>query len=266
MIHIIRRPRELWAEAQGAVMVNGGRVVNIKNGEQVAFPIEPGEHEVQIKVYGDIAPLSSSPKITISVRPGQDVELACWVFTRREWLVNRLKFALQQETWRSPTSTGPSGEELALTAGSLVEILEGSRTEEDLGEEARIVDNSGSDSGVTRSVKVSREWTRTVTVAHDQATARGSALTIGPGWANLKIQVDQTLRHTYGIGSSVRELTEEEIILVVPPRRTVRLLLRWKRVWQHGLVRVSNSGGGSVEVPFRALVGVTFDQLQQDAS
>jgi hypothetical protein len=165
------------------------------------------------------------------------------------------------ENTRMPAARG-SG--LALAPVAHVEVIETGQYEEPIGEEVRVIDNRQSAAGVVRNIKVSREWTRTVSIAAERATVNGASLAVGPAWLNVKGSVEQQLHHTYSAEEQSTHVFAEELTLTVPESSRVRLVLAWKRIWQRGIVKVAQDDGTIYQVPYQVVVNVTFDQSQHD--
>lgn len=132
--------------------------------------------------------------------------------------------------------------------------------EEPLGEEIRTFDNRRSATGITRSVKAGREWTRTLTVGDDRRTTYGAEVSGGASWLRAKGNIERELQRNYSMESGTRHTFEEEISITVPERTAVRIQLRWKRIWQRGVVVLRNPDGTTSQVPYQIVVNITFDQ------
>lgn len=159
--------------------------------------------------------------------------------------------------YRYPQAAGPS-------EPRILEVVESGQFEEPLGEEIRVIDNRNSGTGVTRSVKASREWTRTLTLGTEHNRTIGGEISGGAKWLQAKGSIESELQRTYSMETSSRHLFEEEITITVPERTSVRLILRWKRIWQRGVVRMDFGDGATTDVPYQVVVNVTFDQSQED--
>lgn len=145
----------------------------------------------------------------------------------------------------------------------IIEYVETSETEEPLGQEVRIIDNRQSNTGVTRSVKASREWTTNLTVGTEKTRTLGAEVGFEK-WLSVKGKIESELQRNYSMETGGKHLFEESLTITAPPRTTIRLVLHWKRVWQNGVVRLSHHDGTITEVPYKFVVNVTFDQSQQD--
>ena len=71
------------------------------------------------------------------------------------------------------------------------------------------------------------------------------------------------MRRTYSVSEDTKETCREEVSCQVPAHTKLTVVVRWKRIWQHGLVQTAQ-GAVSLDIPFRVAVGLTFDQQQID--
>jgi hypothetical protein len=144
-------------------------------------------------------------------------------------------------------------------AAQILGVTETHRSEEPIGTETRRINNTSGVGRLTRTIRVTKEWTRMVSLdLHTGHSISGSAQ-IGPNWLALKTNIEQGLEHTYAISATRREEFAEELGVEIEPGADVTVILTWKRIWQHGLVHVLTRGYQS-NVPFRMAIGVTFDQ------
>jgi hypothetical protein len=148
----------------------------------------------------------------------------------------------------------------------ILDIVETTRSQLGLGRDERTVDNALSDTTVTRSIKLTKRWTQscTVEIEKSRVTGQSGELTI-PELATLKSNMEQTLRSQYASSTEEEQIFEEVVTLEVPPRSSLHFAMEWKRIIQNGYVRVQDSAGQTIEVPFAMAVGLTFDQRQVDA-
>ncbi|HEV2635427.1 MAG TPA: hypothetical protein VGX23_09800 [Actinocrinis sp.] len=172
--------------------------------------------------------------------------------------------------WQMPgaAQSGPQPGHRPQPAGPVPEpriigYVETDQVEEPLGQEVRVIDNRQSNTGVTRSVKASREWTRNLTVGTEQTRTLGAEIGVEK-WLSVKGKIESELQRNYSMETSTKHLFEESLTISAPPRTTIRLVLHWKRIWQNGVVRLSHYDGTVTEVPYKFVVNITFDQSQQD--
>ncbi|MFD3998374.1 hypothetical protein [Streptomyces sp. NPDC058583] len=140
------------------------------------------------------------------------------------------------------------------------------RIEELLGEDVRLIDNRASPAPVTRSLKASREWTRTLTLGEDRSETLGGNVSANLLWLSAKGSIEAELQRTLSLAIGSTHLFEEEIGVTVPERTAVRIVLGWKRIWQCGEARVLLPDRSVHIVPYQVVVSVTFDQKIQDVT
>jgi len=224
----------------------------------VSVEVEPGLHTVSVR-----APLTQrSVPFTVTVAAGEHIHLVCSLPA----LAFRVKVepapdkpARRPSHSRTPTAPAaarsPSGETLTLR--------ETHRTEEAIGDEARTIDNN-SDGTVTRTVTVSKKWSKTYRVGSE--TTRSAEASLGADMLMLSVRarIEQALKTSYDLETTEENLIAETVTINVPAHTSTRLVLTWKRLWQHGVVRVTGADGPATELPFQVAVGLTFDQSQVD--
>jgi hypothetical protein len=152
------------------------------------------------------------------------------------------------------------------TPPRVLEVRETGQFEEPLGEEARLIDNRNSPTEMTRRVTASREWSRTMSVGEDRTRSYGGE--VGADWKvfALKGTAEAEVKRNYSVESGTKHVFEEEFTISVPEHTALRVILRWKRIWQRGVVRLQFFDGAVSEVPFQVVVNVTFDQTVQNAA
>jgi hypothetical protein len=147
---------------------------------------------------------------------------------------------------------------------AVFDIVEIDRSEEFFGEDRRVIDNSNSSTQVTRKISFAKEWSKSYRLEFDEATGDGAELTIGKkDTAALKLSTEAKLRQTYSVSQETKETVIEEVSCQVPARTMTTLVVRWKRIWQHGLIHTEQDGV-RLHIPFRVAVALTFDQQQVD--
>jgi hypothetical protein len=275
-----------------AIKIDGAERAKIRANETVEIPLTPGDHQIQATVWN----LQGSKPLFFHIRPGEQITFICEGVPTG--LVHPIKVyrgdaapppsagqSLMGRLGYQPTATGgpqaaaapvgaPGGMWQPPNSGPvgpvpeprILEVVETGQVEEPLGEEVRVIDNLQSGTGVSRSVKASREWSRTLTVGSEHTRTLGAELGAGVGWLKVKGNIESELQRNYSMETSTKYLFEEELSIDAPARTSIRLVLRWKRIWQQGVVRLANYDGSITEVPYRFVVNVTFDQSQQDTT
>ncbi|MCP4372611.1 MAG: hypothetical protein GY797_31560 [Deltaproteobacteria bacterium] len=147
----------------------------------------------------------------------------------------------------------------------VLEIIETNRTQEPRGSEDRIIDNSDSKSASTRRLVFKEEWTQVVSFEKEKAVSAAQKVGVNVDKILMaSASVGTELREKYSISTQKKKTYEEEISIPVPKNAKVKLTLHWKNIWQNGKIRMRTQENIEVLVPFRVLVGITFDQTQTD--
>ncbi len=166
----------------------------------------------------------------------------------------------QQVQGQQVQGQGPGQPILPSIGTRTVEVLETRRVEEPIGEEKRTIDNSGPATS-TRRLKVTKRWLRKYEMSMERAQSRKFGGSLPKALiVELSGEAENRLQRSYSIAGEEEQTFEEELELTIPPRSIVTLVLSWKRIWQEGVIAVVQPDGERIEVPFRVVVGVTFDQ------
>jgi hypothetical protein len=112
-------------------------------------------------------------------------------------------------------------------------------------------------------IRASRDWARTLTITFGQSSGTSRNLTVGRQWGSSRQGIEDALRQDYSISSENRETHAEEITIQVPAGSSVQLILRWKQIMQHGIVRLDDGNGSVAEIPSQVVTAITFDQVQR---
>jgi len=146
----------------------------------------------------------------------------------------------------------------------IVEVVETERSEEFLGDDRRIVNNAESANQITRSFSFSREWSKSCQLDIERAQGGSKGLNLGvKDTAALTLTAETKLRQTYSVSQDSKEVCTEEVSCQVSAHTNVTIVVRWKRIWQHGLIKATQNGVPLL-IPFRVAVAMTFDQQQID--
>lgn len=146
-----------------------------------------------------------------------------------------------------------------------IEVKETHRSEEGIGSEQRVVDNSKSSIELERRFTVSKDWAQSVSFEEETGKSSGTEISVGISEvADIKAAAEQELKSRYTKTEETRQTYAEEIILKVPGNTKLLVEFNWKRIWQHGNIIIHTDAGEALNLPFKIIVGVTFDQTQID--
>jgi DNA-directed RNA polymerase subunit RPC12/RpoP len=145
------------------------------------------------------------------------------------------------------------------------DIIETDRSEEIIGVDRRLIDNSKSSSRLTRKFSINREWSKVYSIEYEKAQANGIELGVGVSeTVSVKATSEESIRKKYFTSEESREICSEEVEVEIPASTKLNLAFQWKRIWQHGFILLRNENNEESRIPFRVVVGITFDQSQID--
>ncbi|WP_148042996.1 hypothetical protein [Methylocystis hirsuta] len=146
-----------------------------------------------------------------------------------------------------------------------LELVDTTRSEESFGEDKIIIDNSDSDVDITRRLEFTKEWVKSYDVEYEKTEGKNTERAFGLKDGLLsKKSAEKKITQTYSINENTRETKKEEITLKIPPRTHVVLYVKWKKIWQNGLIKVLRNED-VILIPFHVCKEVTFD-LEQKSS
>lgn len=144
-------------------------------------------------------------------------------------------------------------------------VVETERVEEHLGSEQRLIDNSKSAITIMREFTIGKEWSQSYVIDYDKTTSVGGEISANLfGFVTLKSTLQRSIKDHYSISEGTKLSYSEKINLQIKENTKLRVIFQWKRLWQHGFLRISTKNGKELEIPFRVAIGVTFDQVQID--
>jgi hypothetical protein len=238
--------REFSRWAAIVIDMDGRELAQLRNGHGWENSVEPRRHILSAHHRW----MASQP-LELVLAPGDDVRLE----TRYSQWTGRITLARIDDGQIVP-SVHPPGTPLA---AQVLGVTETRRSEESIGTDSFRIDNTSGRGRLTRNLRVTREWSRMVSLDLHAHRGVSIAAQIGPNWLALKTSIEQSLEHTYGISVSRREEFAEEIGIEIEPGADISVILTWKRIWQHGFAHVLTQDS-QANAPFRMAVGVTFDQ------
>lgn len=139
------------------------------------------------------------------------------------------------------------------------------RYSEYIGDDEHIVDGTNSSIATRTTVRATRGWRQSYSLSIEQAQAW--AVELGGGNLlpiSLQGKLERAITETYSLNIEQDNQFEQEVDVEVPPRTMLRLVLRWKRIWQEGVLSVSVDDQ-VIEIPYRVAVGISFDQVLHTA-
>ena len=152
---------------------------------------------------------------------------------------------------------------LARSRIDVVDVVEAGREEEVIGRDTpKRCDNRRSLSEARFTIRASRTWRRQTVVQTENARTIGGTASAGFDAVKLNMAVQETMRESFSSTNEVTRTFEQAFEVTVPPGVLQMVTLEWKRIWQIGYIVVL-MGGARVEVPFKVLVDIDYDQIHE---
>ena len=252
-----RQKSWMGAAVSWTVRVDDQPAGRVGNGRSVTVPTSPGRHRVVVGVDNVLLGMPSHA-LEIDVGAGETVALVARASAWRPTLA----FA-PGSGGRTAVAQRVNPPPPAAVVPVQYSVVESSRQETPLGEERRTIDNSQSSSESTRTVRLTREWSRSCTVEMERATTLSGSADLSIHVLDLKGGAEHTLSKTYSASADERETFEEEVTLNISAHTRTEVVFAWKEIRQRGFVRAAGSGY-EIQIPYEVVVGVTFDQRQVD--
>ena len=158
------------------------------------------------------------------------------------------------------------GRWFAYDRSGLVDVVEGERDSELVSSREIVMDNSKGTTSMVRTKTITEEWSRTYELTLEEGAVRETSITLGKsGVAGVSAMAQNALKTTYSIGQESRRSYSEEIPFDVPPGVRQVVTLTFRRIWQHGTLRVVDSNGEPEDVPYKVVVDLDMDMARVDA-
>lgn len=146
-----------------------------------------------------------------------------------------------------------------------IEVREGSREDEVAYQDEILLDNSRGASPMKRKQTITREWTETLEIELENSETSEVTAKIGGDVASLQAMAQNALKSTYRLSQTETKTFSDELEFEVPAGVRRRVILTFKRVWQHGVLELrSKEGEPATEVPYKLVVGLKFDMAFED--
>jgi hypothetical protein len=238
-VRIHRPVHRIGASAAIVVELDGVEVGRLRNGQNLVTYVESGRHNARARMMG-----TRSAPVELELAPGQDVQL------EMRW---------DTGPWSNRLVLVRTKENVPESPPEVLGTTEMHRSEEPIGTEERRINNTSGAARLTRTMRVTREWSRTISLHHETTHDDSTETTVGPDWLRFQAGIKRHLTLLYEVNKNHREEFAEEFCVEVGPGAEVTVVLAWKRLWQHGVAHALYQGR-PIDIPFRVAVGVTFDQ------
>ncbi|NJM72134.1 MAG: hypothetical protein HC862_19205 [Scytonema sp. RU_4_4] len=147
-------------------------------------------------------------------------------------------------------------------------IVETEQTQEFIGKVERLVDNSESGSIIRRRITFSKEVSKDYFIEYEKSQSDGTEKNAGLKVEIFEASIGETsqniIREKYSITKGERIIRAEELEVEIPGYTKLNLIVSWKRIWQHGFIKFCSQNGEELNVPFKVVTELTFDQVSKN--
>ena len=148
----------------------------------------------------------------------------------------------------------------------VIDVVETMREEEPIGQDTpKRCDNRKSKSEAKFTIRASRTWRRQCTMQTERIRTEGNTAAVGLNkivTANLQQTLQQAMHESFSSTDEVVSTFDQSFEVTVPPGALQTVVLAWKKIWQLGYIRML-VGGIQVDVPFKMLVDIDYDQIHE---
>jgi len=144
-----------------------------------------------------------------------------------------------------------------------VEVVETNQSAERYRVDTMCLDNRGGTSPLRRSVTKSQEWNRSYEISGEDSKATKKSLSLPLAGGSLGVKAERALKSSYRLAEDEKAVLTDTFDFEVPPNTLREVSFIYKKIWQHGLVRVEQNGEVQ-EAPFRVAVRLEVDLAQND--
>jgi hypothetical protein len=145
----------------------------------------------------------------------------------------------------------------------LVEFQANDRVEEPIGTDTRTIDNTKSPNKILRQIKTEYEWTFTYSVerelGHKEVDIKSVKLKEG---GERTRTVEDLFSERYSSSNGERKTHQETVEVEVPGYASIDIIFHWKNIVEEGSIILRDKDQNEFILPYRAIVGVTFDLEQ----
>ncbi|WP_141842639.1 hypothetical protein [Humibacillus xanthopallidus] len=253
------------------ILLDEVEVGRLRPGQSLHVQMAAGPHTVQPRFPGlSGKALSARAAVEFRASPGQqvDLRLAVGKFGLTEFKLSGPSQKPPPRTSATALHQGREVEEIGANGWSptpstvICQISEGKRYEVEVGDpEIRVIDNSSGLSDAVRTFKLSRTWSRTLTTDTERALRATGGLSIP--WVQVKAEIDGALTQHLSRSFQEQQSFEDTVVITSAARTKTTVFFAWREIRQQGNVRVLVDGV-EADVPFEAVIGLSFDQRQVD--
>jgi hypothetical protein len=132
-----------------------------------------------------------------------------------------------------------------------------------IGITTHVYDNRASSIGISPSLLARKTWRQKVEVNLEkldtQSQKAAAGLSEGPVKASFEQAIKKSIRQAYTRSNETERTYEQTLNFNVPAGKRLTVLLKWKQIWQDGLIKLALTDRQVVNVPFSIALEVAYD-------
>jgi len=153
-----------------------------------------------------------------------------------------------------------------LSGSTLIAVQPQTRRVENLHDETRDFDNSGSDSSSIEKLRISHTSAFGLELQTEHIkTAKGTLGTRVIGLANAVAQLEMSLRDRYKFALESTRTLEQVSEISIPERTHIRITLHWKRTWEDGVAILGQKTQPVAQIPYSVTVDLHYSKTTINA-
>lgn len=141
------------------------------------------------------------------------------------------------------------------------------QSQEFIGEENPLIDNSKGDAEITGTINFTRTWSKLSSIDYEKVKIDGVEAKLGPEFFdvkgfNIKRNSQEKIREKYSISEREEITFHDETKVTIGRNKKVKLIIKWKNIYQHGFIQFNsrdNQGNRKIEIPFKILDHIAYD-------
>jgi hypothetical protein len=157
--------------------------------------------------------------------------------------------------------TGPGVAELGIS--DVLACKETSQRSVPIGVTTQIYDNRASFVGISPSLAARKTWRQKVEVDLEKLSTQSGKFTAGlshgPIRGSFELGIQKAIKEAYTRSEEIERNYEQTLNFDVPAGVKLTVLLKWKQIWQDGLIKLALTDGQVVDVPFSIALEVSYD-------
>ena len=140
--------------------------------------------------------------------------------------------------------------------------------EEEYHTEYRCIDNLHGEGSIKQEVVLVQNWSSSFDINYSESNCFDieQSNTSKRGFEHyieqekgVKAKIEQEVKNYYSIKGEQSQSYSQKTDYEVPPYRKLKIKIKWKRHWQHGVIRVFLADNSRIEIPYKVIVAISHE-------